>query len=580
MSPAAPDAAAARLARRLRLEAVPGAAGARLAALQRDESSLLWLVFRDARGGEAWIGAAAAGGKPWAFNGRTLKLCHRIGQEESGLRRLALERCAERLDGIPFARLAGPAARPRRPAPPARRREPPAPPGPRGPHFQEGSHPDRWREFCWFTAAAESPGETFLGALSLGAASRILRYGDLECQFSHRSLDGVSQGPWTFIKDPVAGAQERLVLMDDRDLIHGTGARKVERLLRGLAAERGGGLQFFNCCVPMMTGDDVRGPLERFSRRTGRTVVYSDMSPLRCSYISLTGQIREALAPRPGRAPRRRPGRYALAGFRPGRGRDELTALLAEAGAEPGLAVLPEFDLDSLARYPEASAQALMPNRYYAEIYGLLEGLGLPTLKDCAPFGLEGSLLWLRQLGILLGGRVPARLARVLARTRQALAPRWRELARQARAYRVGFVLGPGDAARLADPALSGGACVPLLAAEMGFAIDLLVFQGGTDAAAELKAARRLLAGLPGAARHAVLPFRDRAGLRARLRSGRLALAYSNVRRDLRLTRSGIAAFSLRDLEPGPAGAVRGAERLVERCRLPYFRDLAGVRGG
>jgi hypothetical protein len=574
-----------------------------------ENDSLLWFVFQDDSGAEAWLAMASAGGEPWAFNGRTLKVSPRL--QEKGftpLHRDALARLGTRLDGTPLGRLMrlvkkdAVAPRPSAArASDAPRGEPPAP----GPHCEDWAHPDQWREFCCFPAIEWCPGETFLGSVMFsGPECCSIRYGDMECQKGLFYFHDVAQTPWAFTKNPGGMDQaeappEYLALIDDQDLIHGTGVRKVEDILTLVQKDSTRrGLQFYNCCIPMMTGDDVRGPLARFQERTGRKVVFTDMSTANCHQESLSQHILREL-PAARRTPSRgKEGRFNLAGFRRTRGRDELVGMLVDIGAELNAAILPEVSLESLAGYREAAAQALMPNAYYREIYEMLEAQGLRTLKDRAPYGREGSARWLRDLGLLLGSAAAARLEASLVEADKAIQPEWESLRRRAAALRAGFVVGPGDAARLADPASSGGIQVPALLAEMGFGIDLLVFRekGRPDD----PGLAPLLDGLPDAARkktrpagdcgtpdpadagrHRVVPFDGREELSRLFRAGGLSIVYSNVRGDRRLTRSGLAGFSLKDLEMGPAGALRSLRRLVERCELPFFRENARLlRGG
>lgn len=575
-----------RVVAHLRMDGGPDGAGARLVLIGAETPpsmapSVLWFVFQNDRGEEAVIGMAPAGGDAWAFNGRTLKFCFSgPGTGLTGLHQLALKRLAARLDGAPFERFTRLVDERTGPPPPeplvvVEKAEKPA----ERQRSEDWAHLDQWREFCFYSVIDSCPAETFLGHYAIVGTSRAVRYGDLECQISHGSVCGVVQTPWAFTPDPYrkdtpGGGQEYLAMIDDSDVIHGTGVRKVERILDCLAEDPTcHSLEFFNGCIPMMTGDDVQGALARFRERTGRKVVFSDMSAENCHHESLARLIADNLsAPRGARAGAAG-GRYDLVGFRSTRGRDELVEILAAAGAELNLAVIPEFQLESLAKYRDASVQALMPNRYYQDVYDVLGGSGLATLEGCAPYGRAASAQWLRRVAALLGGGAGERLEAVLAERDGASGPEWRSLTARAGAHRAGFVLGPGDAAKLADPARSGGVLVPALLAEMGFALDFLEFSpGGEPASAEAAALRD---SLPDPSRHAVAQFSDEAGLLDLFRSGRLSLVYSNARGDRRLTRNGLTGFSLKDIEMGPPGALRTLRRLVERCEVPFFRENA-----
>ena len=282
----------ARLAAHLSLADIPDAAGARLVLIGVETPphippSLVWFAFENDRGEKALIGMSRAGGDPWVFNGRTLKFCFRGPDAgHTGLHRAALTRLASRLDGAPFERFTlsvkertgcvradGPAE---------------------GQRSEDWAHPDQWREFCFFTGVELCPADTFLGNYAIENSSRsTVRYGDLECQSSHLTIGNVGQTPWAFALDlpsyaKSSGNMHYLAMIEDQDVIHGTGVQKVEGILDCLAnGPSCPDLEFYNGCIPMMPGDDVQGPISRFKERTGREVVFSDMSPENCHHESL-----------------------------------------------------------------------------------------------------------------------------------------------------------------------------------------------------------------------------------------------------------------------------------------------------
>jgi|GEM_PF-3606396 len=544
----------------------------------------LWLGFQEGTGSLLAVAVGAAGGEPWAFPGRTLKFYYRGG----GFTRLhgrVLALLRARLDGIPFERLArfvtenAAAAVRATEAPDAELRVSGAPPGP-GPN--DWAHPDQWREFCGFAVLEANPGETFFNFVALSGTASELRYGDLECQVSHLYLEGRARTPWLFARTAgrsTGGSTELLALLDDRDVVYGTGVRKVEQLLDELAASKTcSGVNFLNCCIPMMTGDDVQGPLARFRARTGCPVVVTDMSPLGCSLESIPAQLARELGPVRASAEPEAAARYNLAGFPHSRGLDELVALLAEAGAELNYTLLPEFELGKVHGYGRASAQALVPNHEYEPLYALLDDRGFRTLRDLAPFGWDATRAWLTALAGLLDPVVAPRLASALDAQVARLLPRWRALVERASAHRVAFVLGAGDARRLFDPGSLGGVVLPRLVAELGFAEEFLVHAAvDADERAFLTSQAEALAG---GGRATITGFASPDELSAAFRSGRFALVYSNLRHDDRLTRNGLLGFAVSDVEPGLAGALRTVDRLLARAETPFYRvHAARLRG-
>ena len=103
------------------------------------------------------------------------------------------------------------------------------------------------------------------------------------------------------------------------------------------------------------------------------------------------------------------------------------------------------------------------------------------------------------------------------------------------------------------------------MATEMGFCIDLLYYDIHGQAPK-----------LPDGLRQAqVRVFRAPWELAKALEEGSFAAAYSDVCFDWRLSRAGKARFSSRDFEMGLCGARRTLERLLSRCRLPFYRRYA-----
>jgi hypothetical protein len=335
-------------------------------------------------------------------------------------------------------------------------------------------------------------------------------------------------------------------------------------------------VQLINGCIPMMVGDDARGALAAFSRRTGVPTAYAEMSPSLSLCEVTVSRLKAAVLDGP--APAVVEGSFNLVGFPWPVARDELVSLLAAAGATFGVALVPDVDVASARRFRAAALNVLLPNRFQEEAYRDIEAAGGTFLRPPGPFGPAGTRSWVRGVAEALGPACAAAADEALDAAWRPLASRWDALASEARAYRLGFVVGEGDGARLADPSFSMGACLPALVEEMGFGLVFLVHAGDPKVAA-LEVAPvmdRLVS--PGNAR--VVPFDGPVALGAALRESGLHAACSNVLRDHRLLRNGVAAFRLRQFEPGLAGAVRTAERLVSACGNPFYRTWRTLLGG
>jgi len=66
--------------------------------------------------------------------------------------------------------------------------------------------------------------------------------------------------------------------------------------------------------------------------------------------------------------------------------------------------------------------------------------------------------------------------------------------------------------------------------------------------------------------------YRNPKGLNDLLENGPFSAVYSDIFFDYRLTCAGKAQFSMRTFEAGIEGALRSLERLLDICRLPFYK--------
>jgi hypothetical protein len=130
------------------------------------------------------------------------------------------------------------------------------------------------------------------------------------------------------------------------------------------------------------------------------------------------------------------------------------------------------------------------------------------------------------------------------------------------RGQRLAFVVEPAQIARLTDPGRFWGVPAVAFLRELGFGVDVLVYESGPPL-------RPPLSG-----------FRTPEDLAQELRDGRFSAVYSEYFFDRRLVAAGKAQFSLSCFEMGLGGAVRTCRRLEGLCRWPFYRRYAAYLGG
>jgi hypothetical protein len=151
--------------------------------------------------------------------------------------------------------------------------------------------------------------------------------------------------------------------------------------------------------------------------------------------------------------------------------------------------------------------------------------------------------------------------------------PVWNKLVKEAKKYRLGFVADALQMELLMKPEIF--TVIPLLRVveEMGFGIDLLIYDDSEGSSGVNFPGIRNILRYPEALR--IRKFDSVESLHALLRDDSTHAVFSNVFFDKRLTRNGTGQFSFSTFEMGLQGAVRTMERLVTICRLPFYRKYA-----
>jgi hypothetical protein len=346
---------------------------------------------------------------------------------------------------------------------------------------------------------------------------------------------------------------------------------KLVRVLDHVLARGGDGVLFLSCtCVPFMTGEDVESVVKRYRETIDRPFFFLTTTP-----ASSVGVFRDVLVRRRQEAEQAIPSGQVipnavnLVGFAHDPGLEELRGLLAELGVQVNAVFVPEMDSAVVADLPRAALHVLYPNILWQSIYDqLLFDSRITSVSPAAPFGVAGTQRWLEEVAAAAGQRVTA--GDVVARCLEPLRAEWDRLRAEAAGQRLAFVVGADEAYRLRDAAATWGVPLIPMLEEMGFGIDVLL--GVADRAAAREAAEQVNATFAHPEHHSIRAFRDRARLDALLEAGTFAAVYSDHLFDRRLSAAGKAQFSLQEFEKGIGGAVRTLRRLLEVCRLPFYR--------
>jgi hypothetical protein len=359
--------------------------------------------------------------------------------------------------------------------------------------------------------------------------------------------------------------------LNEGDVIMGTSLQKLEAALAALPQQEPAHSMIFcsSTCVPVVAGEDTESVIRGHRER---------LCPLPLLHLTTTPHsmqvlLRELLVERRRQAESRsappRARSVNLIGFSDDPSLSELRELLAVLEIEVNVALIPSLDTELIERLPEASLDVLHPSEIWQGHYDqLLFGSARPSISPPAPYGIEGTIGWLDQVAHEVGLEVcvDEQLADELAEA----AREWTELSAISSDHILGFVIRSDEIHLLIQPEKCGGVPLLELVRQMGFGVELLVTVEGAEARAPILEEIDGLLGQSGSVR--VVFVSDRAELDAHLGSGRISAVYSEHFYDHRLTRNGLVGFSLQHFERGLQGGIRTLKRLLEACRLPFYR--------
>lgn len=396
-----------------------------------------------------------------------------------------------------------------------------------------------------------------------------VEYADLEC-FCARPDISFSQ--WSFLDWPdesvdlgEAGEDAFVAVeLEEKDMVMGTGEKADELVseVRRLA-DAGNYMVVTHLCTPIVMGEDFQALAKRCEKEVGGTAVSWSQKD-RDRGDNFGAHLRELLG-RPGFFDG--PGDAAAVNLFhfPSEFRERrLRPFLEELGLRVNVCAFPVVDFPSLERLPRARWQVFCEKPSYADrTLEFMRASSRPVVTARAPYGVEGTRECLRSIAVAAGKA--AEFERAWAGRLASFLPSWEAGRAEAATRRLAFVVSEAILPRLLEPRYGHGAPLAVMLREMGFGLELLCFDRHGKAP-------ELPAGLRGAA---VTVFRSPWELERALREGAFQAVYSDIFFDWRISAAGKARFSSRDFEMGLEGAGRTLDRLLNACRLPFYRRHA-----
>ena len=348
----------------------------------------------------------------------------------------------------------------------------------------------------------------------------------------------------------------------ERDVLAGQTMPRLQRALEHtVATHRPDVIHLMTTCLPDLIGDNPTSLIRRIERE-GTRVLWTAKS--RDAAGSITKWLERQLAA-VAFAEVRDPGRVVVAGVAAPAAQAELRALLATLGLEVAGFLFPSTAVRAIDGLETVRALVWGDPTGWEKLGDAPFTPHLEVVRAEAPFGVAGTVAWLRQVAESLALEVAED---AIAALEPALAERLAPLRADAAGRAVALVGDRDDLEHLVRRSEGLGFSVARLLGELGFDVRCLVYAPEGDIA---PVARRPL----GAGHVTFTPFASREALDAAL-SGGVELAFSHFNHDPRLAAHGIPAFSEEVFTLGGAGLVAAGEQLLRRCHGRPF----GAGGG
>lgn len=357
--------------------------------------------------------------------------------------------------------------------------------------------------------------------------------------------------------------------LTDEDVIMGSLPKVKQRLDYVLSKNTDKMVFFSNTCVPTMTAEDVESTVKQYQKKFSVPLTYLTVTPQ-----SMTNVFIDLLVHRRLRAEQviTEPDPHAinLVGFQHDASMDELMKLLIKMEIRVNTLLLPHLKFKDIDIFPQASLNVFMPNVLWQHLYDqLLAGSRTKYIFPGTPYGISRTKKWF--MDILSALEKQSDFRELWQESWNNAKAQWDDLVNEAKNYRLGLCLRSDEIHYLLDPANTWG--IPLLGMieEMGFGMDIMMKSGTGDSDAQHFSYIKEILEFPD--KHHFYTFSDFKSMRKTLLESRCDAVLSNHFFDWRLTESGKNQFSLQYFEKGIDGALRTAKRLLEVCRMPFYKN-------
>ncbi len=327
---------------------------------------------------------------------------------------------------------------------------------------------------------------------------------------------------------------------------------------------------FVESCIPRMIGLDLEGPVNRFQRKNTVPLIPYKVTLSEKQYLDTFREFwvhcYEQMA---DKAAAPESDVVSLFGITDDTG-DLVYQLLEQNGVRCQSNLFPLLDVPSLRNLPKSSLLVVNEWEYIEVLFSdLIQKLNRPVLRLPLPYGIEGSLLFVREIV----KRLHDRDLMSLDQNEQLLQyqQEFQKEKERIEGERVAIILKMEDLPEQLLPGRRFGLPFIDLLHELGLAVDCLVYVPDATSSDLVEPCRAAGLKLENGDRCTV--FRRYDDLTELLHDGEFKLVYSEAFRDRRITSAGKFPINLKAFQPGFSGAVATARRIAKALEMNFYKN-------
>ncbi len=347
----------------------------------------------------------------------------------------------------------------------------------------------------------------------------------------------------------------------ERDIILGHNKLK-EVIDYALENVKGKNIFLSNTCTPVVIGEDVESVVRK-ARERRRDFLYLTVTPQSMEVVL------KDLFNRPKKNRLKKQGKVInLIGFENENYLKSLVKFLGILGIEVNSIAIPDVSGKTLDRYMRGGVDIIKPNSLWQHLFDqLCSASSHKYISLDAPYGFEGTIKWILELGRILGMKLNR--SDILKKIEEKIRDEYYRLKGQMKDIGVLFVLRKDEAGYLVDSAKSWG--IPLLdfLIEMGVNIEIFIKADSLEEARS--SANPLLKRLGKYGSFEIRYFDSFERMMSLVERSRGQLIFSNHTDDWRASSASKGCFSLTDFEIGFGGAIYTMKRLIHLSQNRFF---------